>query len=116
MPTENEMKMNKTKTKIMIVLNEKKEVQIRVEGELLEQVGSYKIKVYKIICRRRTSKIGAAEMKYMRRVKGVTRRDKIRNTHTYRRVKSIINKTIYRGKTIGMVVPFAENNRYFSAS
>lgn len=84
-----------------------------MEGELLEQVGSYKIKVYKIICRRRTSKIGAAEMKYMRRVKGVTRRDKIRNTHTYRRInnKRIINKTIYRGKTIGMVVPFAENNR-----
>lgn len=134
----NGMKINRAKTKVMVAANERKEVNIILDNERIEQVSSFqylgvtleetgkheieignrikkannvywalrrgfinkkeitketKMKVYKTIYRpvltygcetwtmtgQEKDKIGAVEMKYLRRVKGVTRRDRIRN-------------------------------------
>lgn len=132
------MKLNKTKTKVMMVAKEKEEINICIEGTKLEQVDTFqylgimleekgdlnmeinnriektnklyyamnkgflskreigretKMKVFKTIYRpvltyaceswvlttRQKSKLQATEMKYLRRVKGVTRLDRLRN-------------------------------------
>lgn len=134
----NGMKMNKSKTKVMVVSGEKKEIEVILDGEVIEQVSNFqylgvtleetgkqevdirtriekankvyhalskgitnkkeltkqtKMKVYKAICRpiltygceswvltqQDKSKIRATEMKYLRRVKGVTKLDRIRS-------------------------------------
>lgn len=134
----NGMKMNKSKTKIMVSADRKIDVEIKVDGERIEQVSNFqylgvtleetggqsmevnrrieatnrmyyalskclinkkeisratKMKVYKTIYRpiltfgceswvlsvQDISKIRAVEMKYLRRVKGITKRDRIRN-------------------------------------
>lgn len=136
--TENGMRLNKNKSKVMTINEERKEIHIRVERELLEQVDSFqylgiildqkgrqdtelnnrikkanrayyamskclinkkevspqtKMKVYKSIYRpiltygceswvlstKDKSKIRATEMKYLRRARGVTKLDRMRN-------------------------------------
>jgi hypothetical protein len=133
------MKINKSKTKVMVVSRERKEVQVSIDEEFLEQVNSVqylginleetgkqgievnsriakvnkvyhamsrglvnkkeiskqtKMKVYRVIYRpiltygceawvlteQEKKRIGAMEMKYLRRVEGVTKRDRIRNS------------------------------------
>lgn len=134
----NSMKMNKSKTKVMVISKERKSLEIKIDNEHIEQVSSFqylgraleetgkqeieirnriekanktyyalnkgilnkkevsrktKMNVYKAIYRpiltygceswvltkQEKSQIGAIEMKYLRKVRGVTKLDRMRN-------------------------------------
>lgn len=144
---EHGMKMNKNKTKVMVISRDKRELHIQLEGVAIEQVTAFqylgvtfeetgkqhteinnriekankvyyamskgfinkkeirkqtKMKVFRAIYRPiltygceswvltqpDRNRIQASEMKYLRRVKGITRRDRIRNVQVREELKS----------------------------